>query len=149
MIKNVVYFLTFVVATAFAATGVVYANGTTSLSAEDIAQQSIQDLRSLQSELKTAIDMEIGQANCTEDMQCKALAIGANPCGGPESYQAYSILNTNIEQLSELAAQYKQVRKTLHAKTGTVGACVVIPEPAVQCKNQQCVTIQKPNVLVF
>ena len=144
MIKNVVYY-----SILFAVVGVVNANGTASLSAEDIAQKSIQDLRSLQSDLKTAISMEIGQAKCSEDTQCKALSIGANPCGGPESYQAYSILNANLEHLNELAGQYKLVRKTLHAKTGTVGACVVIPEPAVQCKNQQCVTIQKSNVLVF
>ncbi len=144
MNKKVIYYSIFLVAT-----GVIYANGTTSLTAEDIAQKTVQDLDSLQSELKTAIDMEIGQAKCSEDMQCKSLAIGANPCGGPEIYQAYSILDTNVERLTELAAQYKMVRKTLHAKSGTLGACVVIPEPTVQCNNQQCVIIQKPNVLVF
>jgi hypothetical protein len=144
MIKNAIYFSIF-----FAVTGVIYANGTPTLTADDIARKSVLDLRSLQSELKTAIDMKIGQAKCSEDMQCKALAIGANPCGGPESYQAYSTLNTDVEGLTELTANYKMVRKTLHAKTGTMGACIVIPEPAVQCKNQQCVSVQKPNVLVF
>ena len=144
MIKNVVLFSIY-----FLVTGAVFANGLTPLSDEDIAQQSIQDLRILQAELKTAIDSQIGQAMCSEDTQCKALAIGANPCGGPETYQAYSVINTDLEQLTELASRYKMVRRTLHSKTGAMGACVVIPVPAVRCQNQQCVTIQNPDMLVF
>ncbi|WP_455210420.1 hypothetical protein [Kaarinaea lacus] len=128
---------------------VVQANGTQQITEQDIVRKSVQELHSLQSELKNAIDVEIGQAKCRDDGQCKTLAIGANPCGGPESYQVYSTLNTDIEQLKELAEQYKSVRKTLHTKTGTLGACIVIPEPTVQCKNQQCIAIKKPNVLVF
>jgi hypothetical protein len=130
-------------------TSALYANGIPQLTAEEIAGKSVQALRSLQSQLKSSIDMEIGQAKCNEDSQCKALAIGANPCGGPETFQAYSTLDSDSQQLTEMAAQYALVRKTLHAKTGTLGACMVIPEPAVQCKNHQCVTIQKSDVLVF
>jgi|GEM_PF-3398131 len=144
MIKQVVY-LPMVL---FAAT-LVYANETGNLSADDIAQKSVQELRAMQSELQSAIDEEIAQAACTEDTQCKALAMGANPCGGPESYLAYSTLNTNETRLRELAAQYKMIRRTLHSKTGTMGACIVIPEPTLRCENQQCVTTQKPGVLVF
>jgi hypothetical protein len=127
----------------------LYANGIPQFSADQIAAKSVQALRALQSQLKSDIDLEIGQAKCTQDSHCKALAIGANPCGGPEGYQAYSSLESDVAQLTQLAEQYKLVRKTLHAKTGTMGACVVIPEPSVQCKNQQCVSIQKPDVLVF
>ena len=144
MINIACYLLLFVTAT-----GVVYADGTTALTAEVIAQKSIQDLHSLQNQLNTAIDAEIGRAKCAEDKQCKALAIGANPCGGPETYKAYSVIDTNIQRLTDLAAQYKTVRKTLHAKTGTMGACVVVPEPALQCKSQQCVTMQQPGASVF
>jgi hypothetical protein len=144
MFKNTVCLSMLVTATC-----VAYANGTAQLTAEEIAQRSVQELQSLQSELKAAIDSEVGQAKCSGDQQCRTLAIGANPCGGPESYLAYSTLNTDVEQLKNLAEQYRITRKTLHVKTGTMGACIVIPEPEVQCKNQQCVSKQKPNVLVF
>ena len=143
-VKKAVYFFSIIIVT-----GVAHGNGVKQFTKEEIEQKSIQELQALQSELKNAIDAEIGPATCSDDNQCKALAIGANPCGGPESYQAFSTLNTDVEQLKVLASQYKTIRKTLHMKTGTLGACVVIPEPAVQCQNQQCITIQKPNVLVF
>ena len=144
MIKKIVYsfiFCTF--------SGVVHSNGIKQFSNEEIQRKSIQELRGLQSELKNAIDVEIGSATCADDSQCKTLAVGANPCGGPESYKAYSTLDSDVAQLKALASQYKMVRKVLHEKTGTLGACIVIPEPEVHCQNQQCVTIQKPNVLVF
>lgn len=144
MVKKAAYIIIFL----FMA-NVVYANGTAPLTAEDLAHKSVQDLQSLQTELKSSIDAEIGDAKCKEDSQCKALAIGANPCGGPESYSAYSVITSDVDRLAELAAQFTLVRKTLHAKTGVMGACVVIPEPTVQCKNQQCISIQKPNTLVF
>jgi hypothetical protein len=144
MIKNTVCFFVMLFATS-----VIYANGIPQLGAEEIAAKSVQALRALQSRLKNDIDLEIGQAKCTQDSHCKALAIGANPCGGPEGYQVYSSLESDVAQLTQLAAQYKMVRKTLHAKTGTMGACVVIPEPAVQCENQQCISIQKSDVLMF
>lgn len=144
MIKKVFYCSLLLIFTSASS-----ANGIPQFTAEEIAGKSVQALRSLQSQLKSAIDMEIGQAKCNADSQCKALAIGANPCGGPESYQAYSTLDSNSQRLTEIAAQYALTRKTLHAKTGTMGACMVIPEPTVQCKNHQCTTIQKSDVLVF
>lgn len=111
--------------------------------------KTVEALKSLQGELKASIDAQIGEARCGKDEDCKALAIGANPCGGPEAYQAYSTLDTEVDKLKTLAKKYKTVRKTLHAKTGTMGACVVIPEPQVHCKNQHCIAIPKPGGAIF
>ena len=108
-------------------------------------QKSIEELQLLQSTLKTSIAEEIGKANCSTDMQCKVLAIGSNPCGGPESYQAYSTANTDITKLLQLAIQYSNTRKALHEKTGTVGMCVVIPKPEARCVAKHCVTTDKTD----
>lgn len=125
------------------------ASGIADLNPQDIALKSVEALRSLQLELSNAIDSEIGEAKCERDGQCKALAIGANPCGGPEAYKTYSEAETDVARLIQLAEQYKIVRKTLHAKTGTMGACVVIPQPGVQCENRRCVIVQTHEAPVF
>ena len=126
-----------------------YADGIADLKENEIALKSVEALKSLQSEFKTAIDSQIGEAKCNDDNQCKAIPIGANPCGGPETYQAYSVLDTDVDRLKRLAEQYKSVRKTLHLKTGTMGACIMMPAPDVKCKNLHCVTTPKPGTVIF
>ena len=127
----------------------VFAGGAADLEENDIASKSVEALRALQTELKIEIDAIIGEAKCDDDNHCGAIAIGANPCGGPETYKAYSVLDTDVNRIKNLADQYKTVRKMLHVKTGTMGACMVIPEPDVQCKGQHCVLIPTTGGLIF
>src|SRR4051812_47210296 len=41
------------------------------------------------------ISAQIGDAACSADSQCRTLAIGKKPCGGPESYVAWSALRSD------------------------------------------------------
>jgi hypothetical protein len=125
------------------------ANGVKDIEVEKIPTLGIDQLRSLQEQLGEAIDMEIADARCDNDNHCKAIAIGANPCGGPEAYKAYSTAQSDTARLEKLAAQYEAVRKTLHLKLGTLGTCVVLPEPPVRCENNRCVADTKSPELVF
>jgi len=111
--------------------------------------KSVEELQTLQTELKTAINSQIGDATCEKNDDCRVLAIGANPCGGSETYLAYSLVDTDVESLKNLAEKYKAVRKTLHAKSGTVGTCVVMPQPQVQCQKQHCITIPRPGAVIY
>src|SRR4051812_43410739 len=49
----------------------------------------------------------VGTPSCTDDSQCRSLAIGARPCGGPESYLAYSTARTSEAELRALGAIYQ------------------------------------------
>jgi hypothetical protein len=130
-----------------ALTGRAFGNG--DHKENDISVKTVEDLKSLQVKLKAEIKSEIGEAKCSEDSQCKVLAIGANPCGGPESYQVYSEIDTDIDRLTSLAKRYKILRKTLHAKTGAMGACMVIPQPLAQCKSNRCIAVPKTGRVIF
>ena len=145
MLKTTIVSFSLMIFTALSAC----AGGNAESEDTDIAMKSVKGLKALQLELKSAIDSQIGEANCGKDDDCKVLPIGANPCGGPESYAAYSLVETDVETLKTLAEKYKAVRKALNAKTGAVGACIVIPEPQVQCKNRHCKTIPKTGAIVF
>lgn len=126
----------------------VYANGDNPQKSA-IPLNTLEALKARQIELKSAIDSQIGDASCGKNEDCRVLAIGANPCGGPEAYQPYSLLGTDVDRLKKLADQYKTVRKALHAKMGTLGACIVIPQPQVQCKNSRCIAAPKQDSLIF
>lgn len=80
-----------------------------------------------------AIDALIGSARCRDDGQCRIVGIGANPCGGPERYLAWSIVVTDADALRRLAARHAEQRQRLHEQTGMSSVCVVLPEPAVRC----------------
>jgi hypothetical protein len=41
------------------------------------------------------IDELIGRATCTTTGQCRVIAVGAKPCGGPAGHRAYSTVDTN------------------------------------------------------
>ena len=78
----------------------------------------------------------IGSARCTQDSQCRSIGIGANPCGGPEQYLAWSILATDADALRTLVARYAEQRRKLHEQTGMASVCVLLPEPGVRCGRQ-------------
>jgi hypothetical protein len=83
-----------------------------------------------------AIHALIGSARCQDESQCRALGIGANPCGGPEQYVAWSSLATDADALQRLAARYADQRRRLHERTGMSSVCVLLPEPAVRCERR-------------
>lgn len=84
-------------------------------------------------ELRGDILRLIGTASCRDDSQCRALALGSKPCGGPESYVAWSTAATDGRQLEALAARHKDARHARNQRLGLMSDCAVVPEPAVRC----------------
>jgi hypothetical protein len=75
----------------------------------------------------------VGSARCQHDSQCRSIGIGANPCGGPEQYLAWSTIATDADELQKLVARYAEQRRKLHEQTGMSSVCVLLPEPAARC----------------
>jgi hypothetical protein len=84
-------------------------------------------------ELRREIERLIGDAACRDDGQCRALPLGAKPCGGPEAYVAWSTASTDARQLEALAARYREARSARNQRLGLVSDCAVVPEPPVRC----------------
>lgn len=84
-------------------------------------------------ELHREILRLVGTASCRSDDQCRVLPLGSKPCGGPESYLAWSTEGTDARALESLAARYAQARRARNQRLGLVSDCAIVPEPAVRC----------------
>src|SRR5438067_2024441 len=81
----------------------------------------------------------IGTPSCTEDSQCRSLAIGARPCGGPESYLAYSTARSSETELQALGAIYQAERRKANTQEGRVSDCRAVMDPGAVCRAGSCV----------
>lgn len=81
--------------------------------------------------------------SCVEDQQCKVLAIGNKPCGGPEQYLPYSVAQTDSKLLAITNERYRKIKQEQQLRLGMLGSCQVLTEPATQCRQQQCVLIER------
>lgn len=78
----------------------------------------------------------------TSASQCKAIAFGDRPCGGPEEFLIYSTLNTDVELLEKLVSEYNYQAERYNLKTGAASICSIEVEPELMLKNGECV--EKP-----
>jgi hypothetical protein len=92
-------------------------------------------------EIRERITVMIDGARCNNIVNCRILALGSRPCGGPEEFVAYSIWDTQVDEVRSLAAEYNFLREEVDAADGKVGTCNVLTEPAVNCINARCVTV--------
>ena len=79
------------------------------------------------------IERLIGLAPCTSDQQCRVAGIGARPCGGPESYRAWSTQNTSAEKLEQCLRDHADERTRWHEKVGRLSTCEFRLPPLAQC----------------
>jgi hypothetical protein len=77
-------------------------------------------------------------ASCSSDQQCKTVALGAKPCGGPEAWLAWSSQRSDGGQVGKLAERYKQQRMAQHQQSGVVGECSMVPDPGAVCRASHC-----------
>ena len=77
----------------------------------------------------------IGEPLCRADAECRVAPIGHQPCGGPESYRAWSVRTVREERALEQAlAGYAESRRARHEKTGLMSTCQYRPPPGVYCR---------------
>ena len=99
-----------------------------------------QKANALLHEIKT----EIGDAQCENDKNCAALAIGHRACGGPAGFLAYSNVASDVDKLNNLAQQHTATERQLNKLRGIMSICEMLLPPPVVCVNQRCV-VSKPN----
>ena len=89
--------------------------------------------------LSVRIDAEIGGARAGRSNQCRVLAVGAKPCGGPREFRAYSAVGTNVPRLEALAAEYAAVDRARNERLGLGSDCAVEEPPPVGLEGGRCV----------
>ncbi|WP_299883914.1 hypothetical protein [uncultured Lacinutrix sp.] len=92
-------------------------------------------------ELKTEIEDLASASVCSENFECRFIAFGSKPCGGPWSYLTYS---TSIDtlQLTNLVATYNTEQESFNTSCNTVSDCAfVTPPTAMECENNICIPV--------
>jgi len=79
--------------------------------------------------------------SCRETTECKVLAVGNRPCGGPEQYLAYSAVHTDEKLLAITNDRYTKLKQQQQQRLGLRSTCQMLPEPIAQCKLRQCTLV--------
>jgi hypothetical protein len=109
-------------------------------SPEDGSETQEREFEDLQ---RARIELEqIAQTTaCTDGGECRAVAFGSKPCGGPWSYLAY---NSSLESTDFLdrIAQYNAAEDAYNLKWGVVSDCMAVGPPTrLDCVDGQCTAI--------
>lgn len=94
--------------------------------------------RQLLQQEKAKIIKLVGKAKAETAKQCRLLALGQKACGGPESYLAYSITETDEKLLKQHAFMYKQLQQQMQTQSGLLSNCAVVPEARLEWSAGYC-----------
>lgn len=86
---------------------------------------------------------QIGDAACDNSAQCRTLAVGSKPCGGPDLYLPWSTKRTDGVTLGKLASQYAAARQIENAKSDLMSTCELVTDPGATCQQQRCVLLPR------
>ena len=89
--------------------------------------------------LQQRITREIGSAACTALADCRTLAVGHKPCGGPAAWMAWSVAISQGDRLQALASELATRQRQRQAAEGMVSTCSVVPDPGARCEAGRCV----------
>ncbi len=106
------------------------------LCSEDETEGSYQDNLD---ELELLINTEIGNAEASDLAECRSLAFGSKPCGGPWSYLVYSSTDSDESHLLNLVQRYNDVELDLNNFENRGSDCSVPIKPNLALKDMRCV----------
>ncbi len=91
--------------------------------------------------LKAEIENLANTSICNDNYECKFIAFGSKPCGGPWDYLAYST-SIDTEQLEMLVENYNQKEDLFNKKWNIASDCsFVTPPTSITCENNTCVPV--------
>ena len=103
-------------------------------------QMSVEtDLGTLRAEIMALI----GEARADNVQQCRVVAFGAKPCGGPAEYVAVSIKGKDEATVLNKINAYNQAAEADNLRQGRMSDCAVVPKPQVQLVNGQCTLVNE------
>lgn len=89
-------------------------------------------------QLRQRVVWEIRKPTCSERLQCRAIPLGAKPCGGPWSYAVYSTATTDSAALAVAVERYNTEDAELNRELGRVSDCNFVSPPTVECVAGLC-----------
>ena len=89
-------------------------------------------------ELSTMIVKEIGTPTADEPSQCKLIAVGSKPCGGPAGYLVYSTTKSNEAKLKQMVAEFNQLAQQFNQERKLMSDCMLVTEPKMEFADGLC-----------
>lgn len=92
-------------------------------------------------EYKASIESLAAQSVCGEEFECRFIAFGSKPCGGPWEFLVYTT-SIDTTQLLTFVADYNQLEANYNLICNPVSDCSA-PQPPTGfgCENNQCIPI--------
>ncbi|MBU1438598.1 MAG: hypothetical protein KJ930_10425 [Gammaproteobacteria bacterium] len=80
--------------------------------------------------------------SCKETNECKVLAVGKRPCGGPEQFLVYSATSTDEKLLAITNDRYTKLKAQQQQRLGMQSTCQMLPTPLPQCQSRECTIVE-------
>jgi hypothetical protein len=90
-------------------------------------------------DLRAEVMRLIGDASCNDVSQCRTIAFGAKPCGGPWQYLVYSMAITDSTALAAAVARYNAREAEINTAEGRMSDCAFVAPPNLARVNGRCV----------
>jgi hypothetical protein len=91
--------------------------------------------------METQILAFIGNAQCTDSTDCRYIAFGDKPCGGPWKYLIYSAATIDTMELQRMVASYNEFNEILNHRYAWRSDCSLAYLPNVGCQEGTCVDL--------
>jgi len=91
--------------------------------------------------METAILQMIGDASCRDSTDCRYIAFGDKPCGGPWGYLVYSVSSVDSVALARAVADYNAFNAELNRRYGWISTCDIPPPPVLGCIDGKCTAV--------
>lgn len=99
-----------------------------------------QTLQSLQN-YKTTIEALAAASICSDQFECRYVAFGSKPCGGPWEYLVYST-SIDTTELVALVSDYNDQEERYNLNCGAVSDCLAVQPPtSFDCVNERCIPL--------
>ena len=82
----------------------------------------------------------VGEPACSDVSQCRSIAFGSKPCGGPWSYLVYSVQTADSARLATAVANYNARETQLNRDLGRASDCRMVTAPRLDCVASRCTT---------
>jgi hypothetical protein len=90
-------------------------------------------------ELLRMIKAEVGEPAAKSPSQCKTIALGSKPCGGPATYLVYSTAGSDEDKLKQLVSEYNELSRKYHREHPEIMSdCMFVAEPKVELSDGLC-----------
>ncbi|HUH28329.1 hypothetical protein [Gelidibacter sp.] len=108
---------------------------------DDPENSSCEDYVSQLDGLRVKIENLANTSVCKENFECRYMAFGSKPCGGPWNYLVYSTSIDTLE-LHSLVNAYNKMEQELNVACERVSDCMMVnPPQRLECKNNKCIAI--------